>query len=163
MPPRPTKSRPQPPRAHYHHLATSLRGLEEDLRWGLDGSARIPKAWEEIALGAVAPHKVPVNIRMDADVVQFFRAMGAGHLTRMNAVLRAFMHARLAGVVPGPEAVVYAPDPEEEARALRREILDTAHREQAARDAAAAGLSDVDKRRARLEELRALRDARMGR
>ena len=40
------------PRAHYHHLATSLRGLEEELRWGLDGSARIPKGWEEIALGA---------------------------------------------------------------------------------------------------------------
>ncbi len=96
-------------RAQYHHLATTLRDLETDLRWGMDGSARIPPEWHDIAQGSPAPAKVAVTLRVDADVVRFFRAMGAGHLPRMNAVLRAFMHARLAGVVKGPETVDYGP------------------------------------------------------
>ena len=59
------------------------------------------------------PAKIKLTRRVDEDVARFFRALGAGHLTRMNAVLRAFMHARLAGVVKGPEAVDYAPTPME--------------------------------------------------
>ena len=50
-----------------------------------------------------------MTLRVDEDVVRFFKAMGRGHLTRMNAVLRAFMQARLAGVVKGPEDVEYQP------------------------------------------------------
>lgn len=95
-------------RAQYHHMATTLRDLETDLRWGMEGSARIPPEWHAIAQQVPAPAKVPMTLRVDADVAKFFRAMGAGHLPRMNAVLRAFMHARLAGVVKGPEAVEYA-------------------------------------------------------
>lgn len=57
------------------------------------------------------PKKTKLTLRLDADVVAFFRTMGMGHLTRMNAVLRAFMLARLAGVVAGPESVDYAPTP----------------------------------------------------
>lgn len=54
---------------------------------------------------------------MNADVVRFFRAMGQGHLTRMNDVLRAFMLARLAEVVKAQ--MEYKPPPalEEEYRA----------------------------------------------
>jgi uncharacterized protein (DUF4415 family) len=92
-------------RAHYHHMATTFRDLEADLRWGMEGSARIPPEWHVIAQGSPAPRKVPVTMRLDEDVARFFKAMGAGHLPRMNGVLRAFMHARLAGVVKGPEAV----------------------------------------------------------
>ena len=96
-------------RAQYHHLAHTLRGLEEDLRWGLDGSDRIPAAWHAIAQQPAVPFKRPMTIRVDEDVARFFMAMGRGHLTRMNAVLRAFMQARLAGVVKGAEAVAYEP------------------------------------------------------
>jgi len=35
-----------------------------------------------------------MNLRIDADVVDWFRAQGSGYQTRMNAVLRAFMEAR---------------------------------------------------------------------
>ena len=34
------------------------------------------------------------NLRLDADVLRFFRAFGAGYQTRINEVLKAFMHAR---------------------------------------------------------------------
>ena len=88
--------------------------------------------------------------------------MGTGHPLRINAVLRAFRHTRLAEVVQVPVTVVYAPDPQEKARGLRREILDRAISEQSSRETAAAGLSEVENHQARLEELRALRGARVG-
>jgi uncharacterized protein (DUF4415 family) len=35
--------------------------------------------------------KMPVSIRLDEDVVKWFRARGRGYQTRMNAVLRAYV------------------------------------------------------------------------
>lgn len=37
--------------------------------------------------------KASVHLRLDADVLEWFRAQGKGHLSRMNAVLRSFMEA----------------------------------------------------------------------
>lgn len=37
--------------------------------------------------------KKTVTLRMDEDVLAWFKAQGQGHLTRMNAVLRAYMLA----------------------------------------------------------------------
>jgi uncharacterized protein (DUF4415 family) len=38
--------------------------------------------------------KTSVHLRLDSDVVEWFRARGKGHLTRMNAVLRAYVEAQ---------------------------------------------------------------------
>jgi uncharacterized protein (DUF4415 family) len=38
--------------------------------------------------------KQAVSLRVDEDVVAWFRAQGKGHLSRMNAVLRAYMLAQ---------------------------------------------------------------------
>jgi uncharacterized protein (DUF4415 family) len=35
--------------------------------------------------------KQPISIRVDEDVLAWFKAQGKGHLSRMNAVLRAYM------------------------------------------------------------------------
>jgi uncharacterized protein (DUF4415 family) len=35
--------------------------------------------------------KTAVSIRIDDDVLKWFKAQGKGHLSRMNAVLRAYM------------------------------------------------------------------------
>ena len=40
-----------------------------------------------------APRKAAISLRLDADVLDWFRAQGAGYQTRMNAVLRAYMEA----------------------------------------------------------------------
>lgn len=40
-----------------------------------------------------SPGKTSVHLRVDSDVLQWFRDQGKGHLTRMNAVLRAYMEA----------------------------------------------------------------------
>lgn len=38
--------------------------------------------------------KTSVHLRLDRDVVEWFKANGKGHLTRMNAVLRAYVDAQ---------------------------------------------------------------------
>ena len=38
--------------------------------------------------------KTSVHLRLDSDVVEWFKADGKGHLTRMNAVLRAYVEAQ---------------------------------------------------------------------
>jgi uncharacterized protein (DUF4415 family) len=40
-----------------------------------------------------APKKALLSLRVDADVVEWFRAQGAGYQSRMNALLRAYMEA----------------------------------------------------------------------
>lgn len=39
------------------------------------------------------PGKTSVYLRLDSDIVDWFRTRGPGHLTRMNAVLRAYVDA----------------------------------------------------------------------
>ena len=40
------------------------------------------------------PGKTSIHLRVDSDVVEWFRGRGKGHLTRMNAVLRAYVDAQ---------------------------------------------------------------------
>jgi uncharacterized protein (DUF4415 family) len=42
----------------------------------------------------VPPGKKSVHLRVDADVLAWFKAQGRGYLTRMNAVLRSYMEAQ---------------------------------------------------------------------
>ena len=42
---------------------------------------------------APAPYKTSISLRVDADVLAWFKARGPGYQTRMNEVLRAFMEA----------------------------------------------------------------------
>ena len=39
------------------------------------------------------PRKTLLSLRVDADVIDWFRAQGAGYQSRMNALLRAYMEA----------------------------------------------------------------------
>jgi len=36
-------------------------------------------------------NKAAINIRLDQEVLDFFKSQGAGYQTRMNSVLRAYM------------------------------------------------------------------------
>jgi uncharacterized protein (DUF4415 family) len=42
-----------------------------------------------------APAKASIALRLDADVLAWFKSQGPGYQTRMNAVLRAFKDASL--------------------------------------------------------------------
>jgi len=41
------------------------------------------------------PPKASISLRVDSDVLEWFKAQGAGYQTRMNAVLRAFRDASI--------------------------------------------------------------------
>jgi uncharacterized protein (DUF4415 family) len=53
----------------------------------------IPHDWYRDATAVSPAPKRLVSLRLDPDVVAFFRAQGKGYQTRMNAVLRAYMRA----------------------------------------------------------------------
>lgn len=40
-----------------------------------------------------APAKRPISIRLDADVLDFFRSQGSGYQSRINSVLRHYMES----------------------------------------------------------------------
>jgi uncharacterized protein (DUF4415 family) len=57
--------------------------------------------WDE-AVPVVPESKVPISLRVDADVLAFFRESGPRYQSRMNAVLRSYME-RAAKVVTKPK------------------------------------------------------------
>lgn len=57
-------------------------------------------AWATNLVFDVKEPKLAVSLRLDADVLRFFRGFGSGYQTRINEVLKAFMHARQGDVKP---------------------------------------------------------------
>ena len=79
---------------------TDLRRLRQatDANTVRDGDA--PEWTPEMFASAVARKglkparkKALMSLRIDADVVEWFRAQGSGYQSRMNALLRAYMEA----------------------------------------------------------------------
>lgn len=50
--------------------------------------------WSDAVL-VIPPKKQAISIRIDEDVLDFFKGDGAGYQRRMNAVLRSFMQQKL--------------------------------------------------------------------
>ena len=55
-----------------------------------------PAGWLAAGTFKPAPNKVPISLRVDADILDYFRSHGDGYQSRMNAVLRSFMELSLA-------------------------------------------------------------------
>ena len=100
---------------HWTYAIDAHRMVEHDLHQSLQQDKTLPAAWNEVwrELDRRADKNVPVTMRMDADVVRFFKAMGAGYQPRINRVLRMYMHYRLAGVLGGPDTTDYVLRPED--------------------------------------------------
>jgi uncharacterized protein (DUF4415 family) len=49
--------------------------------------------WDNARVVMPPSGKSSVHLRIDSDVLEWFKEQGRGHLTRMNAVLRSFMEA----------------------------------------------------------------------
>lgn len=52
--------------------------------------------WSNVMIGLPEP-KATLNMRIDRDVLEFFRKGGRGYQTRINAVLRAYKDAQRTG------------------------------------------------------------------
>ena len=102
-------------RTHQFYMADALRQLEWDLHRTIDAGGRIPPMWHDIAQSPGPGKKRKVTLWIEEDVLRFFRSMGRGQGARMEAVLRAFVHARLAGLIKGPGTInPYRGDPAHE-------------------------------------------------
>jgi uncharacterized protein (DUF4415 family) len=66
-------------------LEASIRADVDDVRGEPD--------WTRAVAGIPAP-KDHINIRIDHDILQWFKSNGKGYQTRMNNVLRAFVQTR---------------------------------------------------------------------
>jgi len=63
----------------------------------------LPEGWEStVEIGIPGP-KRGVYLRLDPDVIDWFKAHGAGYQTRINNVLRSFVQARRRAELPGPK------------------------------------------------------------
>ncbi len=54
----------------------------------------LPDDWENKVTIGLPAAKQDIHIRLDTDILQWFKAHGRGYQTRINAVLRAFVQAR---------------------------------------------------------------------
>jgi uncharacterized protein (DUF4415 family) len=60
-----------------------------------DAALTTPEFWDTAHLVLPRPPKTQVTLRLDADLLDWFRAQGRGYQTRINAVLRSYMeHVR---------------------------------------------------------------------
>ncbi|MDP9357136.1 MAG: BrnA antitoxin family protein [Chloroflexota bacterium] len=66
---------------------------EEELEASIDHEEEGEFDWSTVQVGIPGP-KQQLTVRFDADVIEWFKAQGAGYQTRMNAVLRSFVEAQ---------------------------------------------------------------------
>ena len=64
----------------------------------------LPSGWEADVEIGLPKRKQDVHIRLDGDVLDWFRAHGPGYQTRINSVLRAFVRSRQHAQHTGPKA-----------------------------------------------------------
>src|SRR3954453_18714575 len=70
--------------------AVSEEQLERDIAQDPDWSD-IPRDWVKAASAVIPPNKQLISLRLDGDVIEWFKQQGAGYQTKMNSVLRVFM------------------------------------------------------------------------
>jgi len=73
-----------------------LANMRDDPDW----ADFIDVDWSKAKIVVPAP-KTSISIRLDADIVDFFKATGKGYQTRINAVLRHYMDGQDKGKKSG--------------------------------------------------------------
>lgn len=58
-----------------------------------DGNSEFDVDWSSIEV-IQPPTKVMISLRLDPDILEFFRSQGPGYQTKINAVLRSYMNAK---------------------------------------------------------------------
>jgi len=89
---------------HLNYFMDVMQQVQWDVHETMLKEGEVPYAWHRIARHRGPRAKTRLTLRVEEDVVKFFRAMGQGYQERMNDVLRAWMHGRIAGVIDGPDA-----------------------------------------------------------
>ncbi|MBA3671495.1 MAG: BrnA antitoxin family protein [Gemmatimonadaceae bacterium] len=79
------------------NLAKLRRVTEAELQRSSPLELReLPSDFWEGAVPVLPAAKVPISLRVDSDVLEFFREAGPRYQSRMNAVLRSYMERTTA-------------------------------------------------------------------
>jgi uncharacterized protein (DUF4415 family) len=89
------------PREAPRRIKSDLERLRKLTDAEIDASIANDPDWEEFkdidwseAVLVIPPKKKAISIRVDEDVLDYFRKEGAGYQRRMNAVLRSYMQQK---------------------------------------------------------------------
>jgi len=96
----------KPTKAESRELAKLLSQIEqtnEDVRLSHAITKLVPDGWRRSHERAPCqPKTAKMTIRLEADVLAWYRKLGRGYQNRINEVLRAYMHAMNAKLVEQP-------------------------------------------------------------
>ncbi len=67
--------------------------IEDAVRSDPDAAPILDQEWFRTAKLVMPERKVPVSIRVDREVLEWFKAQGPRYQSRMNAVLKAYVGA----------------------------------------------------------------------
>jgi uncharacterized protein (DUF4415 family) len=73
--------------------ALSDREIETAIESDPDAAPLLDRNWFKRAAVVMPQRKVPVSLRLDREVVEWFKAHGSRYQSRMNAVLKAYVEA----------------------------------------------------------------------
>ena len=73
--------------------AMSDREIEKAVKSDPDAAPILDKEWFRRAKLVLPERKVPISLRMDREVVEWFKAHGRRYQSRINAVLKAYVQA----------------------------------------------------------------------
>lgn len=81
-------------------MMMELRALQEALKAEWIDTA-LPEDWHGLEDRPIARAKTRVTVRLDADMVRWFRKMGPGYGARINQILRLYWLGLASGKVRG--------------------------------------------------------------
>ncbi len=94
------RSRPSPHavgKTDFKRLARSTdRDIEEAIKTDPDTAPLLDEEWFRKAKIVWPERRVPVSLRIDREVLDWFKKQGRGYQSRMRAVLRAYFEAHAA-------------------------------------------------------------------
>lgn len=89
---------------HHEAMARRVTKKLEMTEAEIDAAVAADPDWAEIeavdwsqAEVVVPPRKQAISIRLDQDLIDYFKAQGPGYQRRINAVLRSYVKQRKAG------------------------------------------------------------------
>ena len=93
----PDRKRSKAEERDFARMVTGLEEQEAEFARLSRSRSLIPPGWHTAERRApVTPPKIKVCLSLDADMMDWFKGLGRGYQPRMNAILRAYMHAVIA-------------------------------------------------------------------
>jgi uncharacterized protein (DUF4415 family) len=72
-------------------VRVKAKSQEEVERLADEEEGPLPDNWEETVICGLPQEKTYVRLRLDADIIDWFKSQGEGYQRRINAALRAFI------------------------------------------------------------------------